>query len=134
MSDNFDPKKLRLSPEQVAQITAAEAIPQRRIELERVRKRREHFVKIPQTWVERLQGASGRTYHVALELLYGHWKGKGKPVKLANGALAEAGVSPDTKLRALPSLEQRGLVAVDWRLRRSPLVTVHTEPSAKLRM
>ena len=35
----------------------------------RLQKRRQHFVMVPWAWAERLQGASGQTYRVAICLL-----------------------------------------------------------------
>jgi hypothetical protein len=94
----------------------------------KIQKRREHFVRFPFPWLERLEGAPGQTYRLALLLLYRHWKGGGEPIRLANGMLAIDGVPPTTKLRALRDLERRGLAAVDWRLRKSPVVRLVTSP------
>jgi hypothetical protein len=88
----------------------------------KIQKRRQHFVQVPWAWVERLVGAPGQTYRLALMLLYQHWKRKGEPVKLANGMLKIDGVSRASKWRALADLERRGLVTVERRPRRSPLV------------
>ena len=90
----------------------------------KIQNRREHFVKVPWPWVERLNGAAGQTYKVALCLLYLHWKGRGEPVKLANGMLQIDGVSRQAKWKALNDLEHRGLIAVERRQRRSPLIRV----------
>jgi hypothetical protein len=87
-----------------------------------IRSWRRQFVKVPWTWVERLNGASGQTYKVALYLLYLHWKGKGEPIKLANGRLRVDGVSRFSKWRALGDLERRGLIDIERRPRRSPLI------------
>jgi hypothetical protein len=54
-----------------------------------------------------------------------HWKSGGKkPTKLANGMLAIDGVPARTKLHALEDLEGRGLVAVERRPQRSPIITL----------
>jgi hypothetical protein len=92
------------------------------VEPEKLKRRRQHFIRLPLTWYERLKGAHGQTYRVALYVLYLHWKdGKG-PIKLANGMLKIDGVSPQSKRRALRDLERRKLVTVDWRPKKSPLV------------
>lgn len=88
----------------------------------KIKKRGEHFVMVPWSWIERLNGATGQTYRVALILLYMSWKGRGATVKLANGMLGIDGVSPRSKWRALNALEQRGLIAVERRPRRSPII------------
>jgi len=93
----------------------------------KIRRRGEHFIRVPWTWVERLKGAGGSTYRLALILLYLHWKGDGEPVKLANGMLQIDGVSRHAKWRALNELERRGMVIVERRRRRSPLIQVLLE-------
>jgi hypothetical protein len=92
----------------------------------KIRERRQQFVKVPWTWIERLGGAHGKTYAVAVRLLYLHWKGDGKPIKLANGMLAIDGISRWSKWRALEDLEWLGLIAIDRRQRKSPIITLVT--------
>jgi hypothetical protein len=94
----------------------------------KIKKRRLEFAMFPMTWYGRLDGASGHTWRVALFLCYLDWKMNGKTppsglgVKLASGMLKTDGVSPRSKVRALRELERRGLIAVEWRPRRSPVV------------
>jgi hypothetical protein len=88
----------------------------------KILKRREHFIRLPFGWMERLSGASGQTYALALHLLYLHWKGHGAPVKLANGMLKIDGISRWSKYRALEDLERRGLITVARCLRKSPII------------
>jgi hypothetical protein len=89
----------------------------------KIQKRRQHFVKVPWTWVERLAEARyTATYRVALHLLYESWKQKGGPVKLPNGMLAKDGVSRWQKWRALDDLKNLGLINVERRTRKSPLI------------
>ena len=100
-------------------------IPERRATVPRkIRRRGEHFVRVPWAWVERLNGARGSTYRLALILLYLHWKGNGEPIKLANGMLRIDGISRYSKWRALNELERRGMIVVERRRRRSPLIQV----------
>ena len=123
--DHFDLNRFRPDPDQVAEHLAA--IPEPR----KIVKRRKQFVQVPMTWYERLRGAHGQTYRVALHLLHLHWKAGGGPVRLANGMLAIDGVPATSKLRAIRDLERRRLVTVEWRSRKSPIVhlniTVHGE-------
>jgi hypothetical protein len=92
---------------------------------EKIRKRREHFIRVPWTWVEKLAPSrSANTYRVALYLLYMHWKNKEAPFKLANGMLAIDGVTRFSKWRALQELEQAGLIRIEKRPRKSPVITV----------
>jgi hypothetical protein len=91
----------------------------------KIRQRRQQFVLVPWTWAERLaQSRSANTYRVALTLLFLHWKATGGPIKLANGMLATDGVSRWSKWRALEELEQFGLVTINRRQRKSPIITL----------
>jgi hypothetical protein len=59
-------------------------------------------------------------------LLYEHWhRGDRGPIKLPSGMLEMDGVSRTSKRRALRSLENLGLILVEWRLKKSPIVTLH---------
>jgi len=75
-------------------------------------KRRKQFVMVPWVWVERLAGAGGQTYALALHLLYRDWKNNGAPIKLRRV----------TKRRALAELERRQLISVDRQDRKAPTV------------
>jgi hypothetical protein len=83
----------------------------------------EKFIKVPMAWRQKLVGATGNTILIALDLLYLAWKdGRDGPVKLPNAALRRVGIGRQSKWRALGDLERRGLVAIDRRSGRSPLV------------
>jgi hypothetical protein len=88
----------------------------------KIQRRRRHFIPVPMAWFERLAGASGQTYRVAISLLYLNWREKGGPVKLGNGLLQIDEVSRQSKWRALVDLEHRGLITVERRRRHSPVV------------
>ena len=90
----------------------------------KIRRRRQHFIKVPFEWVEKLKGASGQVHQVALHLLYLHWKNDGRPIKVANGMMALDGIPPQSKRRSLRALERRGLIKVHWPANRSPIVQV----------
>jgi hypothetical protein len=92
----------------------------------KIQKRREQFVIVPWMWIERLADAPGQTWHLAVLLLYAHWKGKGEPIKLANGMLKIDGVPRRSKWRALRNLERLALITVECRPRRSPVIHVKT--------
>jgi hypothetical protein len=83
----------------------------------KIQKRRKRFAQLPMTWHEILDGASGQTCRLAWWLLYMHWKGGGQPIKLANGI-----VPRQTKWKALRDLERRGLITIESRSRRSPII------------
>jgi hypothetical protein len=116
--DSFDLKKLVLPPEIVRE--------RRGIEPKKIQKRRAYFVKVPWVWVEQLDGAAGQTYRLALCLLYLHWKSGSEPIKLPNSMLKIDGISRASKWRGLAELERRGLITVERRPRRSPLIRLVT--------
>ena len=117
--DDFDIKALRIDPAKFA----APHIPVK------IRKRQEQFILMPMWWYEELANPAPRcrcACLVACYLLHLNWKNEGKPFKLANGMLAYDGISPDSKLRAVKDLERRGLITVEWRNKKSPIIHVHT--------
>lgn len=90
-----------------------------------VKRRHQQFVKFPLVWADRLRTVRyTSSYRVALHLLYRHWKSGGCPIQLSNVALVEAGVSRDQKWRALRELELLGLIRIERRRRRSPLINL----------
>jgi hypothetical protein len=133
MTDDKDPhaelKKNRLTPELQKLIDNARKVPR---EPKKLQKRKQHFVMVPWAWVERLKGATVQTHRVALHLLYLHWRHKG-PFKLPNGMLKIDGITRYSKWRALADLEQRGLIVVERRRRKSPRVSVLINHAADLR-
>jgi hypothetical protein len=114
MKDDFDVDRLRIGPGEWGAFVP-KARPQ---------KWRRKFVKIPWSWVDALKGAKCvSSYRVAIYVVYEHWRGGGRPVKLSNVALAEMGVSRELKRRALRELGGLGLIKAECRPRRSPIVT-----------
>src|SRR5215470_2307576 len=114
--DPFDLDSLRLPADHV--------VVEKRVEPRKIRERRDKFVKLPWTWVEKLTGAGGHTWAVAAHLLFLEFSQKSNTFKVANGMLAMSGVSREGKRRALLDLEQRGLIAVQRRARKTPTVTL----------
>jgi hypothetical protein len=119
IEDPFDLKAFALPPEMVRERSVS--VP-RKI-------RHGHWIQVPCWWVERLAKATRYrvTFIVALHLLYEHWRHRGRPIKLANGALEMEGVPRGTKWRALKELEQAGLISVQRRRRKSPVITVQVQ-------
>jgi hypothetical protein len=87
-------------------------------------KARRYFVKVPVTWVQNLAGAPGQTYALALHILFQHFRERGAAITLANRTIERDGIPGQSKRRALRDLERRGLVRVDWRPNKSPIVRV----------
>jgi hypothetical protein len=114
-----DLKRHALTPEQLLTLGRPVGVSRK------IRKRREQFVMVPWSWVERLAKARfTATYRVALHILYRHWKGGGESFTLSNGAVAMEGVGRRAKWRALGELERLGLITVERRPRRTPLIAV----------
>jgi hypothetical protein len=116
-------------PENLSKLALDPATPQLKAPYvpARIRKRREQFTILPMVWKEMLGAkpmASGATHQVAWHLLHTHWKNRGKPFKLPNGLLRHDGITRFAKWRALKDLERRGLVRIERRQRRSPIVHV----------
>jgi len=92
---------------------------------------RKRFTKFPGVWEEVLGKArvSGCTYAVAIVLLHEAWKlasgGYRPDVKLTNVMLKRVYVTRKGKRAALLKLSGLGLVDVQWRGQKSPIVTVH---------
>lgn len=108
-------KQCRLEPE-------FEPSAARRIDSAIDKKRRQRFVMFPQLWIERLRTARHiATYRVALRVLQRSWQSRGQPFPLPNNI---EGVGRWAKWAALSELEQLGLIRLERRDRKSPLVTV----------
>jgi hypothetical protein len=90
---------------------------------------KKHFIKVPWFWVERLSGAHHAcTWKLAMHLLYEHWRNGRQAIVLSNSAVE--GVARRRKWEGLRELEQLGLVAIERRPRKSPLVSVLAEPES----
>ena len=99
----------------------AEEFTARRIDSAVRKGRRRRFIIIPEMWIERLEGARHvSTYRVALRILQRNRQCEGQPFPLPNNI---GGVSRWAKSTALKELEKAGLVQLERRKRKSPLVT-----------
>ena len=119
-ADLPDLNGLALPPEQIAELAPLQKISQPRLTRARTK-----FVQLP---YEQVLQAAGQLQNahlaVLVELAHQMFKTHQNPVPLTNMALRSVGVSRMAKLRALRQLEAVGLVAVAWRGRKRPLVTV----------
>jgi hypothetical protein len=61
---------------------------------------------------------------VYLWLVHQVWKKKKNTVAIPNGALNQYGISRKVKYLALQQLEEVGLITVEWRSRKTPVVTL----------
>jgi hypothetical protein len=135
MSDEFDPfdvKNLKTPELEAAEAALrADMNARKREGRSKLPKHSEkRFTKFPGIWEEALAKvhASGSAYAVAIVLLYEAWKqvsqGRASTVKLTNVMLARSGVGRKGKAIALRTLRAAGLVTVEERPRKSPIVTV----------
>jgi hypothetical protein len=83
------------------------------------------FVKVPLWWIEQATKAT-RTPQafVAVWLLHQAWKAGSVTFPLPNSKLAERGAERRLKRRALANLEEAGLITVDRRHGKTPIVTL----------
>jgi hypothetical protein len=87
--------------------------------------KKDAFVKVPLWWITEASRAMKTPMAlVAIELLYAAWKTRSSTVSMPNGRLAKLGVSREVKRRALQKLEVAGLIRVDRRHGKTPLVTL----------
>ena len=120
--DQFDIDALRIDPADPAFVPRGAA-------KTRKKKWERQFILFPWSWLDRLKATGrGATWRLALFLVYESWRTGGRTIKLTNIMAAEVGVSPDAKGRALDDLEQAGLIEVERRPDRSPLVTLLVKP------
>jgi hypothetical protein len=112
--DPFDLEDLRIDPSDAVLVPSAGRAARRKLQ----------FIKMPLVWFDRLGSARNTaTFKVALRLLQLHFRDRGRPVQLGNLALGLIEVSRKQKHRALMELERLGLVRIERRPRKSPIVT-----------
>ena len=120
--DPFDVEALRIDP-------ADPTFVPRGATKTRKKKWERQYILFPWSWLGRLKATGrGATWRLALFLVYEYWRNGGRTIKLTNIMAAEVGVSPDAKGRALDDLEKAGLIEVERRPDRSPLVTLLVKP------
>ena len=86
----------------------------------------EHFLKgpIPLAWLEVAAGLPGKSLHAGVALWYAAGRAKSASVPLSNIAGLHFGLDRNAKYRALLWLEEAGLIAVERKLGRAPVVTL----------
>lgn len=111
--DPFDPERLRLRNAPAASPTPSPA-----------RAKRVEHIHVPIPWFKALAGTSVGAHRLALYLLHRKFRRHTQTIRLPNGDLAGCGVNRHAKRRALRELELAGLVVVEGRVGKSPLVTL----------
>jgi hypothetical protein len=116
-------EKLRVDPALMGQVLEQQARKSKRKGWQR------NYTLVPREWELRLLEAKRiSTYRLAHEILYLHWYGKGKPVTVSGKVARAVKISARSKWEALAELERLGLVVVNRKPRRSPLVNpLHTQ-------
>lgn len=86
----------------------------------------EKFLKgpIPLDWLSTAARLPGKSLHVAIAIWFTASLAKSATVPLSNVAGLPFGLDRNAKYRALEWLEEAGLICVERRLGRSPVVTV----------
>ena len=124
--DGINIRNLRVDPAQMQQALEQQARKSKRKEWQRL------YTVIPREWELRLLEAKRiSTYRLAIELLYLHWCGKGKPVTVSSKVAKAANLSARSKGNALAELERLGLIKMERGLRRSPRVVLLHVPTSK---
>ena len=106
-------------------------IPSRRVELPSTKKRKaRHFIPpIPLGWFQRVCQLPGKAPVLASVLWYLYRLKKSRTFVLAQGRLNGFGISRWAKCHALKALEAAGLVSVERRPKKSPVVTILDRPT-----
>ena len=95
-----------------------------RVPVER-KKTTEPFVKVPLCWIEKAAKATELpAIMLLIELLRLRWRIQSNTFPLPNGRLAKLGVSRKVKQRMLRQLELTGMISVDRRSRKTPVITI----------
>jgi hypothetical protein len=93
------------------------------------RRRNDTFVQVPLALAAAITKATNTPKAmVGIMVLYEAWVNKGKPFTLSDKKLTGFGVKRNTRRRALDAMEAAGLVTVEWKNGRAPVVTL-VEPA-----
>jgi hypothetical protein len=83
------------------------------------------FLMIPYDWIDLLDAIPTRHAHrLMLRLMRISWRLKSATIKVTNRMFLDWKMDRHTKSETLRRLEQAGLISVEWRPRKSPLVTI----------
>jgi hypothetical protein len=90
----------------------------------------ERFLKgpVPLPWLEAAAKLPGKSFHAAIALWYAAGLTGSATVSLSNLGGHRFGFDRSSKYRALAWLEEAGLIKVERKLGRSPLVTIQDVP------
>jgi hypothetical protein len=116
--DTFDPERFKLTAGAVGKARPKNRLPRH--------KACERFLRgpIPWHWLEAAGRLPGKTLHVAIALWLLAGIKRGRPAKWEPATAATLGVERHAAYRGLAALEAAGLIAVDRRNGRCPVVTM----------
>jgi hypothetical protein len=84
---------------------------------------------IPLRWLERAASLPGKSLHTGIALWFAAGEANSAMVPLSNISGCRFGLERNSKYRALDWLESAGLISVERRLGKTPIVTIlHPEP------
>ena len=116
----IDPSRLRLAPRAISAQNAKPPRPGIR----------EHYLRgpIPLEWLCQAASLPGRSLHVGVALWYLAGLTRSRTVPLSNNLGYRFGLDRNSKYRGLDWLEQAGLITVERKLGRAPVVTILRSP------
>jgi hypothetical protein len=98
--------------------------------VKRTRDKANDFAQVPLKWAADVAKATNSPGYMVLVLLaYLAWKTKSPTFILSNDHLNRYGIKREVKHRALARLEKAGVILVQRRGRRAPLITLLIEPA-----
>lgn len=114
----FDPERFRLPAGAVGQAKPKARLPRH--------KAGERFLRgpIPWRWLETAGKLPGKALHVAIAVWLLNSLKRGRPAKWEPATAETLGVGRHAAYRGLAALERAGLIAVDRRNGRCPVVTI----------
>jgi hypothetical protein len=80
--------------------------------------------RIPLRWLEAAAGLPGKSLHTGIALWFAAGQAKSAKIPLSNVAGCRFGLDRNSKYRALDWLEGAGLISVERRLGKTPIVTI----------
>jgi hypothetical protein len=93
-----------------------------RLAKEKEARKGKRFIKLPLVWHEHMDEMSAKTQTVARHILQLHFENHRRAFPLPNGPLLAKGVNRETKSWALAELERVGLIEVERRPKKSPII------------
>jgi hypothetical protein len=126
MKKFFDLEDYKLKPEHLKTLKPGDGVgkpaPTARPKTISGIKRKDAFAIIPLWWAARANEAGSVNLMACVDLVYRAWRvrGSSKTFVMPNSK----GVDRRAKIRTLCALERAGLITVEWRARKTPVVTL----------